>query len=162
MNYNFVPQNMTYLKEIQSWAYNGHVKSIYCQPYFDSYEKTQVMRGPDDCLGFAALLNGELYGLFEYYFKNDIMEIGLALKPNHVGKGLGREFVFQGIQFGLDKFKYQQPFILLKVNMNNLPAIQVYEKVGFVLFQKKGETLEMRLNLKEIDSLKYIGNQSNR
>ncbi len=39
MKYIFEPINLIYLKEINTWSYNGHVKSIYCKPYFDCIKK---------------------------------------------------------------------------------------------------------------------------
>ncbi len=112
------------------------------------YKKKEAIRGLNGCLSYVALLNQQLYGLFEYYLKNGVMEIGLALNPKMVGKGLGRDFVKQGILFGLKEFNYQKDYVYLTVNENNKPAIRLYEKVGFELIEKKNNELMMQIDLK--------------
>ncbi len=145
MKFKFVPMNLEYAKEIETWKYNGFVKNIYVKPYFDSIkDKTAKMTGPEGCEGFAVLVNNELAGLFEYYFKDGILEIGLALNPDFVGKGYGKEFTEKGIQFGIDNFAYKGDYIQLNVNIENKAAIRVYQKVGFEEYNKEENSIEMR------------------
>lgn len=145
MKFKFVPMTLEYVKQIKTWRYTGYVKNIYMQPYFDSYNGiTGKMKGPGGCEGFAALNQNRLVGLFEYYFKDEIIEIGLALKPELAGKGLGKEFVKQGINFGIKKFRYKREYIKLTVNIQNKPAIRVYEKAGFKEYRRKDDEIEMR------------------
>ncbi len=82
-------------------------------------------------------------GLFEYYFTDGIMEIGLALNPAVTGKGIGKDFVLAGLKFGLAQFGYSQAYVKLTVNVNNLPAIRVYEKAGFVQVKEDGKDITM-------------------
>ncbi|MGM0446566.1 MAG: GNAT family N-acetyltransferase [Bacillota bacterium] len=145
MKFEFVPINLEYAKEIKGWRYNGFVKNIYVEPYFNSLdEKTGKMKGPDGCEGFVVLNQDKLVGLFEYYFRGDIIEIGLALNPDFVGKGYGTKLVKQGINFGIDKFNYKEEYIMLTVNIENKPAINVYKKVGFKEHKKEENSIEMR------------------
>lgn len=145
MKFEFVPINLEYAKQIKAWRYNGFVKNIYVEPYFNSLnEKTGKMKGPDGCEGFAVLNQDKLVGLFEYYFRGDIIEIGLALNPDFVGKGYGVQLVKQGIDFGIDKFNYKEEYIMLNVNIENKPAISVYKKVGFKEHKKEEDSIEMR------------------
>lgn len=145
MKFEFVPMTLDYANQIKHWKYSGHIKSIYVEPYFSSYdEATGKMKGPGGCDGLAVLNENELAGLFEYYFRDGDMEIGLALSPDLVGKGYGKEFVLQGIDFGIKKFEYKREYIKLTVNIENKPAVRVYEKAGFIVNEHKSGDLEMR------------------
>ncbi|MTI71699.1 MAG: GNAT family N-acetyltransferase [Firmicutes bacterium] len=145
MEYNFAPMNIEYAKKIKNWRYNGFVKSIYMEPYFKNYDKeNKKLKGPSNCDGYVVLSYDEIVGLFEYYFTDDILEIGLALNPKLVGKGLGKEFVYQGIKFGIKEFSYKGEYIKLTVNKKNKPAIKVYEKTGFLKYTENEDEIEMR------------------
>jgi len=145
MKFKFVPINLEYLKKIKKWRYNGFVKNIYLDPYFKNIdEKNSELRGPGDCIGFAALNQNKLVGLFEYYLKGDIIEIGLALSPDFVGKGYGKDFVKQGIDFGIEHFNYQGEYIKLSVNQKNKAALKVYKRAGFKEYNRIDDSIEMR------------------
>lgn len=145
MKFEFVPMTLDYAEQIKTWKYNGYVKSIYVEPYFNSFDAaTGRMKGPGGCEGFAVLNQGRLVGLYEYYFKDEVIEIGLALSPESVGKGLGEDFVLQGLDFGISKFNYKGEYIKLTVNIQNKPAIRVYEKAGFIEYIRKSDEIEMR------------------
>ncbi|WP_157949925.1 GNAT family N-acetyltransferase [Vallitalea okinawensis] len=144
MKFEFVPMTLDYADLIKKWKYTGYVKSIYMEPYFDTFNETGKMRGPGGCEGFVVLNQSRLVGLFEYYFIDEIMEIGLALKPELTGKGYGKDFVHQGIKFGIKNFEYKRKYIKLTVNILNKPAIKVYEKVGFEEHKRNEGEIEMR------------------
>ncbi|MTI65635.1 MAG: GNAT family N-acetyltransferase [Firmicutes bacterium] len=144
MNYNFVSMNIEYAKKIKKWRYNGFVKSIYIKPYFENYKENKKLKGPSNCEGYVVLSDDEIIGLFEYYFTDDILEIGLALNPKLVGKGLGKEFVDEGIKFGIKEFSYKGEYIKLTVNSKNKPAIRVYKNIGFIKYSKNEDEIEMR------------------
>ncbi len=146
MKFKFVPVNLEYLEEIKNWKYDGFVKNIYVDPYFENInEKTTELRGPEGCEGFAVLYHNILAGLFEYYFKGDIIEIGLALNPDFVEKGYGKTFVEQGIDFGIKHFDYQEEYIKLNVNIKNKAAVRVYKKAGFKEYERESDSIEMRI-----------------
>lgn len=68
MVFKFVPISLEYLKEIKNWKYDGFLKNIYVEPYFENInQKNAELKGPDGCKGFAALNKNKLAGLFEYY-----------------------------------------------------------------------------------------------
>jgi [ribosomal protein S18]-alanine N-acetyltransferase len=148
MKFQFVPITFETAQEIDDWYYEGKFDDLYMTPYFISGEKTGVFKGPGDCDGFAAMHEGTVSGLFEYTIVDGGLEIGLALAPDLVGKGLGPGFVQQGIAFGLEKFEGQNEFIQLEVAAANKPAICVYEKVGFVKTNQSADQIEMKLEVK--------------
>lgn len=149
MAYKFIPMNLEYAHEIKEWKYNGFVKDIYMDPYFENYDKeTGKTKGPGGCEGFVVTDSDKIIGLFEYYFTDGILEIGLALNPKMVGKGLGKEFVDEGIAFGIREFDYKENYVKLTVNSKNKPAVRVYEKAGFIKHNEENSEIEMRKYIK--------------
>ncbi len=79
------------------------------------------------CYGTA----GQPWGVSEpaLYVDDNVMVIGLALRPDLTGKGLGLNFVNAGLAFAQEQFApslfrlYVMPF--------NQRAIRVYERAGF-------------------------------
>ena len=143
MKMNFIPITIDNVKEIMKWSYDsGPMKSVDMGPYLENYEKSngKSLKGPGNCDGFGVFdKNGHLIGLFEYYFLDTIMEIGLALNPDTKGKGLGTEFTEKGIAFGIKHFDYKGTYVQLHVDTTNTAAIKVYEKAGFKTVATKGE-----------------------
>ena len=78
---------------------------------------------------FSALHDGELIGYFEFEPEGDILEIGLGLRPDLTGRGLGPDFFEAGLQFGRERF-HPQTF-RLRVATFNRRAIKIYERAGF-------------------------------
>jgi [ribosomal protein S18]-alanine N-acetyltransferase len=66
-----------------------------------------------------------------YYFdqRSDTVEIGLGLRPDLTGKGLGLEFLLEGVAFAHDRFPGRR--VTLNVAAFNERAITVYERAGF-------------------------------
>lgn len=122
------------LENISKWKYHPEDELFYVEPYVESYRAGMEIRGPKNCLGFVCLEEeGALCGLFEYSFDDQgLMEIGCAFHPDYKGKGLGKDFVLQGISFGVKHFKYELAKVKLVVSINNLAAISVYRKCGFI------------------------------
>lgn len=146
--FEFSPVTLETIKEIGDWRYDGVVKSIYITPYLESIRDKKNIKGPDGCDGFIANIDSQVAGLFEFYFEDDVMEIGVALNPTLVGKGFGKKFIREGLNFGIKKYNYTKDYIRLKVNEKNKSAIKVYESVGFNYFNKNGDLIEMRKDIK--------------
>ena len=146
--YKFKQMTLELANEIVKWKYTGFMKSIYMTSYFDNYnEETKVMKGPGDCDGFVAVSGDKLIGLFEYYHHDDYIEIGLALSPEYIGKGLSEGFIKSGMNFGIDNFNYKGDYFKLTVELGNEAALGAYLKVGFVEISRNSEEIEMRYNL---------------
>ena len=146
--FEFSPVTLETIKVVGNWRYDGVVKSIYITPYLESIRAEKSIKGPDGCDGFIAYSDNSLAGLFEFYFEDDIMEIGVALNPDLVGKGLGKDFIDAGLDFGIENYNYTEDYIRLTVNENNKSAIKVYENVGFSYYNKNGDLIEMRKEVK--------------
>jgi ribosomal-protein-alanine N-acetyltransferase len=66
-----------------------------------------------------------------YYFeeKGPALEIGLGLRPDLAGRGLGLEFFRAGVEFGRSRFAPAR--VILAVAGFNERARIVYERAGF-------------------------------
>lgn len=81
------------------------------------------------CFGESAQVpGGRTEGLYD---SADAIDIGLGLRPDLTGKGIGLEFVLVGIDFGIKK--YRTGMVRLTVAEFNKRAIRVYEKAGFIM-----------------------------
>jgi RimJ/RimL family protein N-acetyltransferase len=73
--------------------------------------------------------DGSLVGNYYFEQKGDALEIGLGLRPDLTGRGLGLEFLLAGIEFGRRRFGLSR--VILNVAAFNERAIKVYERAGF-------------------------------
>jgi ribosomal-protein-alanine N-acetyltransferase len=72
---------------------------------------------------------GEMVGFFCFEKKDEAVVVGLGLRPDCTGKGLGQAFVEAGLEYA--KQKFDPATFRLSVATFNQRAISVYEKVGF-------------------------------
>ena len=74
--------------------------------------------------------DGSLVGFFHFKTPDaPSLEIGLGLRPDRTGQGLGKSFVEAGLDFGREHFSPRE--FTLSVASFNRRAISVYERVGF-------------------------------
>jgi ribosomal-protein-alanine N-acetyltransferase len=79
---------------------------------------------------FAADAEGELAGFFVFKSNEDSTEIGLGLRPDLTGQGLGARFLEAGLRFaGAERYT-------LAVAAFNRRAIVVYERAGFAVTER--------------------------
>jgi ribosomal-protein-alanine N-acetyltransferase len=79
---------------------------------------------------FSAFAEGALVGSFEFKVDGDDVTIGLGLRPELTGRGLGLEFVEEGMAFARERFGPTR--FRLSVATFNERAIRVYERAGFL------------------------------
>jgi [ribosomal protein S18]-alanine N-acetyltransferase len=78
------------------------------------------------CIGAPAQVpGGHLCGLYA----DDALDIGLGMRPDLTGRGLGREFLTAGLDF--PRRRFAPATFRLAVATFNQRAIRLYEKVGF-------------------------------
>ena len=73
-------------------------------------------------------------GFFAFRRAEDAVEVGLGLRPDLTGRGLGLPFMLSGLEFA--RQRYAPARFRLKVATFNRRAIRVYEQAGFI----QGET----------------------
>ena len=74
--------------------------------------------------------SGELIGFFSFRHEGDAVVIGLGLRPDLTGRGLGLGYVEDGLAFA--RQRYAPLRFRLSVAKFNARAISVYERAGFV------------------------------
>ena len=136
--YVFEPMNDEQARAVAAWRYEA--------PY-DFYDMANDPEGLEELLGpperregyYAVLSDDELVGFFCYgpggqlpgydYPDDGSVDVGLGLRPDLTGKGLGLEFVRAGLEFGRHHFS-PAGFRLFVATFNER-AIQIYERAGF-------------------------------
>ena len=134
-------------RAISSWRYSGpysvyngnpaSVESLLEPRYF--YHSVHDDHG--DLVGYfcygedARVSAGKRLGLYEI---EPALDLGLGMRPDLTGHGLGEEFVQAGLHFAREK--YSPPAFRLTVATFNRRAISVYERSGFVPIETFGAT----------------------
>jgi ribosomal-protein-alanine N-acetyltransferase len=152
--YNFQPMTEEYASTICNWKYHGPY-SIYsmdgsyeCICELMNSEYFYVMDNENSLVGYicsgnsARVPGGYQIGIYD---NSKHLDIGLGLKPDFTGKGIGQQFLSQGINFLKEQFKVQS--FQLVVAMFNERAIKVYERTGFI----KGLSFKSKVDDQEID-----------
>ena len=127
-------------REISGWRY---------APPYDFYDATA---DPDDLAELLApqsrrdvyfsALDGEhrLIGFFQFEKTSEAVDVGLGLRPDLTGRGLGTGFVLAGLEFARERFSPRR--FILSVATFNGRAIGVYERAGF----RRGEVIMHQTN----------------
>jgi [ribosomal protein S18]-alanine N-acetyltransferase len=126
--YVFEPMSDEQAREISAWSYEA--------PY-DFYDSTSDADDLAELLDpkrregsyFAAFEGDELVGFFQFERKGGTLDVGLGLRPDLTGKGLGLEFMLAGLEFARRRFDPEG--FSLSVATFNERAIRVYERAGF-------------------------------
>ena len=79
---------------------------------------------------FSACAEHALVGFFEFRSAGDAVLVGLGLRPDLTGRGLGASFIAAGLDFARELFEPRR--FRLRVATFNERAIKVYERAGFV------------------------------
>ena len=128
--YRIVPMDEAQARAYLSWEY-PEPYAFYTVPPAHREEELRTILDRSDGEYYAALDEaGEMVGIFAYEFPDGMMELGLGLRPDLTGQGLGEAFVRQCLAFGLETYRHQGPVVLLVADFNRR-AIRLYEKLGF-------------------------------
>lgn len=128
--YALQPMTEQDARAITAWHYEG----VYA--FYDADED------PDD---LADLLNpanwtdgyvaardeaGELVGFFSFNREGGVVTVGLSLRPDLTGQGLGQGFLEAGLGFARQRYRPER--FRLFVATFNRRAIRLYERAGFI------------------------------
>jgi len=117
-------------EEIAEWSY---------EPPYDFYDVDADQRDMAELLDSAGRGDRyysahnaarELIGYFELRNAAGVVVVGLGLRPDLTGRGLGRSFLGAGLDFAREQFGPNR--FTLSVAEFNARAITVYERAGFV------------------------------
>jgi len=139
VQFHFVPMEEADARAILAWRYEG-LYTIYNWDDEDDPAEMLDRRSPHYAVKDG---RGELVGFFAYgssaqvwssgephlYSENNTITIGLGMRPDLTGKGLGLAFTQAGLDFARENFK--PDFFRLYVLTFNERAIRVYERAGF-------------------------------
>ncbi|GEB77396.1 GNAT family N-acetyltransferase [Sporolactobacillus inulinus] len=127
---NIVPMNRQYADEYLHWQYKEPYTFYNIPP--EGIEETDHEIFDDPSIHyFSVLKDGRLFGIYSYVEIEDGLEIGLGICPEETGKGNGKRFVSECLEFGRNYFNYQGTFTLDVVEFNRR-AIHLYKQLGFI------------------------------
>ena len=129
MRFAFVPMTVAYAEQIAQWRYPG-IYAFYNldQDPEDRDDFLDPRQWQDRC--YAVLGERDaLTGFFVFEREDEAITLGLGLRPDLTGKGLGASFVEAGLRFARRSLRPEA--FRLSVATFNRRAIRVYERVGF-------------------------------
>jgi len=115
--------------QISGWQY---------EPPYDFYDATS---DPDDLQelldakrrkdAYFSVFDedGALAGFFQFEKADNTVDVGLGMRPDLTGQGLGIEYLLAGLEFARER--YSPDRFTLSVATFNERAIVVYERAGF-------------------------------
>lgn len=137
MDWSIVPMTAEYAREMSLWEYGGEYS------FYDRNGETDYPEGEAfACLDETGKLAGHFHfgedaripTLEENVYAPGYLDIGLGLRPDLCGQGLGEEFLKLGLAFGKAQFSARR--FRLSVACFNLRAVKVYERCGFAVDRK--------------------------
>ena len=126
--FDFRPMTQAEAEAVAAWHY---------EPPYDFYdfeadpEDHAEILDPERRAGdyHSVEVDGDLVGFFSFKVHGDAVEIGLGLRPDLTGAGMGLEFVEAGLDFA--RVAFRPASFWLDVATWNERAKKVYEKAGF-------------------------------
>lgn len=128
---DIAPMSQQDAEAIAEWRYD---------PPYDFYDADADHRDLADLLDptrrrdryFSARdAESSLVGYFGFSRRDDVVGVGVGLRPDLTGRGLGQSFLETGLAFARERFAPRS--FKLSVATFNTRAIAVYERAGFVI-----------------------------
>ncbi len=140
MDFIFHPLTKEEARVIAGWRYDPPYAFYNAENDPDDLAELLQCEELDDV--YYAVVDGAdtLVGFFCFYRHADRVDIGLGVRPDLTGRGLGRNFVMAGLTFAQQRFA--PPCFRLAVAIFNERAIRVYSAAGF----QKGQIFLQRTN----------------
>lgn len=126
-----VPMRKEHAREIIDWHY-GEFYSFYDLRHYPEDVK-EILDADRYGVNLFSVLDreGNLIGYLYFLDEGDNLEIGVALRPDLVGKGMGSIILQVGMDFARENFIFKRFKIMVwKLNQR---AIKVYESAGFLI-----------------------------
>ena len=133
-----VPRRQRHEEAISRWRYEGVYAFYNCSEPFRAEdperlvgEDSFVWLGPGgEILGHVSYgPDGQIPTVEEYGYPADALDVGLGLRPDLCGQGLGTEFVQMCLRFAWER--YGAVRFRLSVAAFNQRAVGAYQKAGF-------------------------------
>lgn len=130
MKYSFQPMTQPQAEEIaQTWRYEGDY-SFYDMDADPEDLAEFLDAGQRKDAYFTVHQGGEMVGFYSFtQTSEDTTDIGLGMKPEWTGRGMGREFLKAGLEYA--ESAYRPDKITLSVAAFNKRAITLYQNCGF-------------------------------
>jgi ribosomal-protein-alanine N-acetyltransferase len=129
MSIRIVSMDSEHASEILGWHYPGHLS------FYDLGNDPEDIREILDHRRYGVNLfsavdeQGELIGELTLNQSGDEMEMGVGLRPDLVGKGLGKELMEKGMEFARNMSRFDR--FTIRVWKLNGRAIRLYQEAGF-------------------------------
>lgn len=146
MRFTLIPITRADARTISRWRYDGPYSVYNGDPgsvdslleprffYHSVYDNGNLVGY--FCFGEDARVPaGRQLGVYE---REPALDVGLGMRPDLTGRGLGETFIGAGLRFAQDS--YSPPAFRLTVATFNRRAISVYETAGFVPVETFGAT----------------------
>lgn len=129
MHFTLRPMTETDAQAIARWHYDG-VYTFY-DPDADPDDLAELLSPVSWVETYWTSVDeqGELVGYFSFQRGRDTVTVGLGLRPDLTGQGLGLAFLEAGLDFARARYAPQR--FRLSVAAFNRRAIAVYERAGF-------------------------------
>jgi [ribosomal protein S18]-alanine N-acetyltransferase len=126
-----VPMNTADAADVSSWRYDGAYAFYDLDADPDDYAEFHDPAGWGVRYFAAHDERGELIGMFYFLMDDpsDTLTVGLGLRPDLTGQGLGVAYLNAGLAWVDERFAPRR--VILTVAAFNTRAIRVYERAGF-------------------------------
>lgn len=129
------------LKQLVELYFNAFTTGKYAQFMTLEQVENNLLNLPTESKFLLALAENEPVGMLIDYplqildkkfkgLKNSVYIAELLVNEKHQGKGLGKKLLEQELEFLKDEFST----VVIRVWDENLPAINLYKKLGFKIF----------------------------
>jgi RimJ/RimL family protein N-acetyltransferase len=134
-----VQQVFLFLGQSIYFAAYASAAAVACEPPVDAPPSAAPSAGAETLVGF-----------FSFVPRGAIVDIGVALRPDLTGRGLGLGFVLAGLEFATERFK--PAAFRLDVAVFNQRARRVYERARF----RAGRTVYRRMRSREYECIEMV------
>ena len=105
---SIVPMQRKHACEIIDWHYEGEYSFYDLRHYPEDIEEILDVNRYGVSLFSVLDREGNLIGYLNYIYEGKDLEIGLALRPDLVGKGIGSSLLQVGMDFARSRFIFKR------------------------------------------------------